>query len=117
MKVAVTYADGKVGQHFGSTEYFKIYTVDGDKVSEGEVVSTAGASHHALVDFLLKQGVDTVICGGIGAPMVTKLSAKGIKVYPGVEVDLDRAVTDLLTDNLVVNQDRVHSGCKHNHSH
>ena len=49
--------------------------------------------------------------------MVTKLSAKGIKVYPGVEVDPDRAVTDLLTDNLVVNQDRVHSGCKHNHSH
>ena len=34
MKVAVTYQNGQVFQHFGHTEEFKIYTVQNDEVKE-----------------------------------------------------------------------------------
>ena len=35
MKIAVTYEDGNVFQHFGHTEQFKIYTAE-----DGKIVST-----------------------------------------------------------------------------
>ena len=38
MKVAVTYEDGKVFQHFGHTEYFKIYDVKDGKVVGSEII-------------------------------------------------------------------------------
>ncbi len=32
MKIAVTYEDGKVFQHFGHTENFKIYEVENNEI-------------------------------------------------------------------------------------
>ena len=52
MVIAVTYEDGQVFQHFGHSEYFKIYEVDGGKVLKSEVVDTNGQGHEALADFL-----------------------------------------------------------------
>ena len=36
MKIAVTYSNGEIFQHFGHTEQFKVYTVDGRLVAQGE---------------------------------------------------------------------------------
>ena len=52
MKVAVTYEDGKVFQHFGHTEYFKIYDVKDGKVVGSEIIPTDGSGHGALAGFL-----------------------------------------------------------------
>ena len=85
MKVAVTYGeDEMVLQHFGHTERFKIYTVEDGKVLSGGVVDTAGAGHEALATFLAKQGVDTLICGGIGPGAVNALGMCGIRVFGGI---------------------------------
>ena len=32
MKIAVTYSNGEIFQHFGHTEQFKVYTVDGNRI-------------------------------------------------------------------------------------
>ena len=45
MKIAVTYLDGSVFQHFGHTEYFKIYTVENNAVTDSEVIETNGHGH------------------------------------------------------------------------
>ena len=37
-KIAVTYENGQVFGHFGHTEQFKIYTVEGSTVVSSEVV-------------------------------------------------------------------------------
>ena len=39
MKVAVTYENGEVFQHFGHSEAFKLYEVEGGEVKSSEVVS------------------------------------------------------------------------------
>jgi len=115
MKIAVTYDNGSVWQHFGKTEYFKIYDVEDGKVTASEVVSTDGAGHGALADFLASKGAEAVICGGVGSPMVDRLAAFGITAYPGVTGDADQAVEDLLAGNLTVNDSAVHDGCHHHH--
>jgi len=113
MKIAVTYDNGQVWQHFGKTEFFKIYDVEEGQVTSSEVLGTNGAGHGALADFLASQGVDTVICGGVGAPMIDRLAAYGMKAYPGVQGSADQAVSDLLAGKLEVNDEAVHEGCHH----
>ena len=39
MKIAVTYENGQVFQHFGHCERFKIYEIEGETVKSAEVVS------------------------------------------------------------------------------
>ena len=52
MKIAVTYENGSVFQHFGHTEQFKLYDVAGGKVVSSQVVDTNGSGHGALAGFL-----------------------------------------------------------------
>ena len=64
MKIAVTYENGEIFQHFGHTEQFKIYDVDNGKVVSSQVVDTNGSGHGALAGFLKALNVDMLICGG-----------------------------------------------------
>ena len=66
MKIAVTYENGQVFQHFGHSGQFKVYEVEDGKVIKSEVVGTNGQGHGALAGFLLQGNVDVLICGGIG---------------------------------------------------
>ena len=66
MKIAVTYENGQVFQHFGHTEAFKVYEVEDGKVISSEVIGTEGHGHGALAGFLAGKGVKTLICGGLG---------------------------------------------------
>ena len=68
MKIAVTYEDGQIYQHFGHTEQFKLYQVEDGKVVSEEIIGTNGTGHGALAGMLRELGVDTLICGGIGLP-------------------------------------------------
>lgn len=115
MKIAVTYDAGQIWQHFGKTASFKIYDVSDGKILYSMVAGTEGASHGALAAFLANKGIDTVICGGVGAPMVGKLQALGIKVIPGVTGNADEAVQAMLGGTLQPNEAAVHEGCHHNH--
>ena len=58
-KIAVTYDHGQIWQHFGKTEFFKIYTVDEGRLTGTRVVSTGGLGHGALAGFLADQNVRT----------------------------------------------------------
>ena len=100
MKIAVTYENGQVFQHFGHCENFKIYNVEDGKVTDSQVVSAVGSGHGALAGFLKQRDVDTLICGGIGGGAQLALSQAGIKLYGGVTGKADDAVNDLLNNKL-----------------
>lgn len=91
MKIAVTYENGQVYQHFGHTEQFKVYTVDGEKIVSAEVVGTNGTGHGALAMLLRDMDVDTLICGGIGGGARTALAEAGVTLYGGVSGTADAA--------------------------
>ena len=100
MKIAATYANGEIFQHFGHTQQFKLYTVENGKITSSEVVDTNGSGHGALAGFLMQRGVDTLICGGIGGGAQVALAGAGIRLYGGVRGDADAAVNALLSGNL-----------------
>ena len=66
MRIAVTYENGNVFQHFGHTAYFKLYDVENGAVTAAQVIGTDGSGHGALAGFLAQHGVDTLICGDHG---------------------------------------------------
>lgn len=66
MRIAVTFENGEVFQHFGHTEQFKVYDVENGQIAKEQVVDTNGSGHGALAGFLTDMGVDALICGGIG---------------------------------------------------
>ena len=103
MKIAVTYEGGLIFQHFGHTAAFKIYEVENNEVKSSQVVPTNGSGHGALAGFLVAQGVDTLICGGIGGGAQMALAEAGIKLYGGVRGDADDAVEALLSGELQYN--------------
>ena len=103
MRIAVTYEAGLVYQHFGHTAAFKIYDVEDGQVISSRVVDTCGSGHSALATFLQEQGVDTLICGGIGGCARTALADAGIALYGGVYGDADDVVEDLLAGVLRYN--------------
>lgn len=113
MKIAVTYENGNIFQHFGHTEQFKVYDVEDGKVSGSKIVDTNGSGHGALAGFLSGLNVDTLICGGIGGGAQVALSEAGIQLYGGVSGNADEAVNALLAGNLEYNAEVK---CEH-HDH
>ena len=114
MKIAVTYENGEIFQHFGHTEIFKIYETDGKNILSSEVVSTAGSGHGALAGFLLEKGVDVLICGGIGGGAKMALAQAGIQLMGGVSGYADQAVADYLAGKLNYNPNVM---CNHHDEH
>lgn len=115
MRIAVTFENGEIFQHFGHTEQFKFYDVEDGKIIASQVVDTNGSGHGALAGFLTANQVDTLICGGIGGGAQTALAEAGIKLYGGVLGNADDAVNALLADTLSFNPD-VHCD-HHDHEH
>ena len=114
MKIAVTYENEQVFQHFGHTEKFKIYDIQNDDIVGMKIVDTNGQGHGALASFLKENGVDIVICGGIGGGAQLALANAGIKLYGGASGEADKAVADLLAGKLGYDPD-VH--CDHHGEH
>lgn len=114
MKIAVTYENGNIFQHFGHTEAFKIYDIEDGRIAASRVEDTNGSGHGALAGVLKEWKVDTLICGGIGAGAQIALAEAGIKLYGGASGSADAAVEALLAGNLVYNPDVQ---CSHHGEH
>lgn len=61
MRIAVTYENGEIFQHFGHTEQFKLYDVEEGKIVSAQVVDSNGNGHGALAGVLSALGVDALI--------------------------------------------------------
>lgn len=100
MKIAVTYDNGNIFQHFGKTENFKVYEVEDNQVVSSEVIGSNGTGHGALAGLLSEQGVDVLICGGIGGGAQAALAEAGVELCSGAEGDVDAAVEAYLNGTL-----------------
>lgn len=114
MRIAVTYEDGMIFQHFGHTRQFKIYDTEGENVLRSEIADTGSSGHGALAGLLRNLQVDVLICGGIGGGAQMALSEAGIRLYGGVSGNADDAVEAFLTGDLDYNPNVQ---CSHHHAH
>ena len=114
MRIAVTYANGEIFQHFGHTEQFKVYDVQDGKIVASAVVDTNGSGHGALAGVLTALNADVLICGGIGGGAQMALAAAGIRLYGGVSGNADAAVEALVAGKLDFNPN---VRCNHHDHH
>ena len=111
MKIAATYDNGNIFQHFGKTEFFKVYEVEDNKVVSSEVIGSNGTGHGALAGLLAEQGISVLICGGIGGGAQSALAEAGIELCSGAQGDADTAVDAYLKGELV----STGVNCDHHH--
>ena len=101
MRIAATYENGEVFQHFGHCRQFKFYDVDEKgKIVAEQIMTPAGGGHSALAGYLFAYKVNTLICGGIGGGAQSALAQVGILIYGGVSGSADQAVAQLLDGSL-----------------
>lgn len=128
MKVAVTFENGNIFSHFGRTPYFAIYNIENAKIENKDILKTPESGHGALVDFLLENKIETLICGGIGGGAVNALQKAGIDIYAGASGDADIQVNSFINGQLPHNgnancnhhghgHDENGKGGCHNHEH
>jgi len=124
MRIAVTYENGAIFQHFGHTQFFKIYDVENGIITASQVVDTNGSGHGALAGVLNALHADVLICGGIGGGAQAALAAAGIKLYGGVSGSADAAAQALVEGKLAFDpnvhcdhHDHAHGGEEHTCGH
>jgi len=117
MKLAVTYENGLIFQHFGHTETFKIYEIENNTIVRTALYDTNGNGHGALAAFLRSLGVDALICGGIGAGAQNALQEAGIQLFGGASGEADAAVDALLAGQLLFNPNVKCDHHDHDHHH
>lgn len=120
MKIAVSYEDGNIFQHFGHSKMFKIYEMDGQNIVDTKIIEAQDSRHSALATMLDDINVDALICGGIGNGAMEALVQMGIEVCSGVSGDADEAVAEYLNGSLEsqgVNCDHHNNGEEHSCGH
>jgi len=117
MRIAVTYDNGEIFQHFGHTESFKVYDVEDSAIISERILDANGSGHGALATLLSGNKVDVLICGGIGGGAQIALVEAGIQLYGGVSGNADVAVKEYIEGTLSYNPDVKcnHHGEGHEH--
>ena len=100
MKIALPVKNDAIFQHFGMAPNFKIYVVQDGAVISTETIAAGGHGHAAVVNLLVKNAVDCVICGGLGPGAVQSLAQANIRLYAGNGGDCDAAVASLIAGTL-----------------
>lgn len=114
MKIAVTYENGMVFQHFGKSQQFLVMETDQGKLINKSLLSADGQGHSALVTLLANAKIDTLICGGLGQGARNALYQAGINVISGAVGNAEAAVDAYVSGKL---QDQPSGQCNHHGEH
>ena len=110
-KIAIPSIGEMLNAHFGRAQTFKVFEITDGKVLGEQVINSTGYEHqHEGIALLLKyHGVQTVICGGIGAGAIAGLEAAGINVLRGASGRV-KDVAQAYADGTLIGTDDI---CDH----
>ena len=113
MKAAVTTENQEVFQHFGKCQTFTVAIIEEGQIKSKTLLDANGSGHSALAGLLQLNGIDTLVCGGIGQGAVDALTAAGIQVIRGCHGRVSMILEMLASNSLQDNPSQV---CDH-HDH
>ena len=116
MKIAVTYEKetGNIFQHFGKTQFFKIYEIKDGKIVSSEIIDNGGNGHHDLPPYLKSLDVETLILGNRGQGAIEAIAAAGLIEVPGITGSADEAAEKFAKGELIGN---FTAKCNHHGEH
>lgn len=112
MRIAIPVADGKLCMHFGHCEQFALLDVDEKtkKVTGQRMLTPPPHEPGVLPSWLLQQGVNVIIAGGMGSRAQSLFAENGIKVVLGAPSETIEKVATAYLDGTLKTGDNV---CDH----
>ncbi|MDD3839510.1 MAG: NifB/NifX family molybdenum-iron cluster-binding protein [Clostridia bacterium] len=89
MNIAIAVKDGKVAQHFGHCDAFKVFDIERGNIVGTKILQNPGHKPGFLPNFLGDKGIDCIISGGMGASALEIFRQRGIDVITGACGDVD----------------------------
>lgn len=114
-RIAIPCTGEFLNEHFGRAQTFKLIEIVDGKIQNEKTINSRGLEHqHEGIAQLLKQnGVETVICGGIGAGAITGLQKAGLEILKGARGRL-LDIAQEYADGTFTGTDTV---CNHKENH
>lgn len=113
MKIVIPDENGQVNQHFGKTTVFTFVTVEDDEIVDINNVSIANMQHQhgQLANYIVNEGADTIIAGGMGKGMVDALQGVNLNVITGASGDIKEVVESFIRGELKSKPVTCSHGC------
>ncbi|MGQ9535400.1 MAG: NifB/NifX family molybdenum-iron cluster-binding protein [bacterium] len=100
MRVAISTDGDYVSPHFGRCPSFTIVDIEDGKVIKKEMIENPGHQPGFIPQFLHQQGVDYIICGGMGSRAKGFFDEFGIQVIVGVNGNIKEVLNKFLIGTL-----------------
>ena len=107
MRIAVSYDEGEVSRHFGSSDRLKLYETDDKDVVDTRIIENPARGHDAVIDVLAPYSIDAVISGSVCTAGARRMESMGITVYSGIKGDADGKVKELLEGKLLSDREKM----------
>lgn len=116
-KVAIPVVDNKLSQHFGHSDFFKVYLIDdNNKIYDNEFLPPPEHQQGVIPNWIADQQVTDLIVGGIGPAAIDILNSRNVNVFSGANVDSpDNIILDFINGTLVVNANTCDHDSEHHH--
>ena len=95
MRVAISTDGDFVFAHFGRCPLFTIIDIENGKVVRKETVDNPGHQPGFIPQFLHQQGVQYIICGGMGMRATGFFDELGIQTIVGISGRIDEVIEKL----------------------
>lgn len=114
-KFAIPTSGEVLDPHFGRALEFTVFEIEGDQARKVDVLSTIGLQHQheGLASMFKRNGVEVVVCGGVGGGMINGLTAVGIEVVSGASGNVFDVASRYAKGQIV----STGSICSHDHGH
>ncbi len=115
-KIAIPTNGEEVDAHFGRATAFTVFEIEGIEARKGEILSAIGLEHQheGLAGMFIRNGVEVLVCGGIGGGMINGLEVVGLAVISGASGNIVDVATAYAKGNLVSSGANclAHDSCK-----
>ncbi|MFA6806364.1 MAG: NifB/NifX family molybdenum-iron cluster-binding protein [Bacteroidales bacterium] len=109
-RIAIPTESGVLCSHFGHCESFYIADVEDNKIISSSFVTPPAHEPGLYPAWIKQQGVNEVICGGIGEQAKVLFAAQNITLYIGADMkDPEKLIQDHLNNSLKTGQ----NACNH----
>jgi Uncharacterized conserved protein len=115
-KIAIPTKGELVDAHFGRAAGFTVFEIEDKEARFVELLSASGLQHQheGLASMFKRNGVDVLVCGGIGGGMINGLKAIGLEVVTGASGNVVDVAKSYASGNLT----STGSVClEHDHGH
>jgi len=101
MRVTIASEGNNVSGHFGHCEGFKVYDIEGEKITNESFVENPGHRPGFLPQFLSDLGVGTIIAGGMGERAQQLFNENNIDVIVGARGECSEVIMGFLDGTLI----------------